>query len=730
MPSQLAVKAFQLRNNIQNVRLRFSRASYQQSNRTIIYQVCLDQPLRNAFCPTRKSQSRRALGTTRLLAQQRANTESQRPAIFEFENSCTAQRFVLPNTKANNILVNFPKSTHEISELSKLSIDQSSPLKVVLHGYLGNRADISKKLSFVALISKTLDWSIQIISANKPSLSETLSAHRKLKLLGPHTPVVVSGQLKSREAAPEDDGPIRRVKHVELELEDVQCLNAFPKGLIGSVHDVFGPEDRHLQLRTDKTLRDALVFRADLANRCRKEMECQDFLEVETPLLFKSTPEGAKEFIVPSRRKGLAYALPQSPQQFKQILMGSGISRYYQIAKCFRDEDLRADRQPEFTQLDLEMSFARGSDIMEVITTLIRRLWKTFLDVELPFLFRTMTYHTAMTSFGSDKPDLRLSIPLYRVEHLLPSDLISKLSDLENPIVEALTLNVSPPEDSDDPSAMSTRRFINSFLDSPPAAPFNTNPHGAPGIFVYDPLAPLRGLSAFGFEAASAVEELLSPGEGTLIILQARPNLPLSGSSTSLGNIRSLLLKVAFKQGLLTPEVPYAPLWVTEFPLFTPTEHNPDEGQSSPTGLSSTHHPFTSPLSPHDVSLLAHSPEKVLADHYDLVINGIELGGGSRRIHNAAFQAYILKQVLKVSDEKLKDFEHLIKVLKAGCPPHAGFALGFDRLVAMIMGKESVRDVIAFPKGSGGEDKCVGSPTSLRQEELERYGLSWRPSET
>ena len=616
----------------------------------------------------------------------------------------------------------FQKATHDISELSSF-VTENCPRQVVLHGYLGNRADLSKNLSFVALLSKSLDWSIQVVSSGKLSSTGTVSAHQKLKSLSAHTPVVVAGRLRPRPLAAGEDGTIQRIKHLELELDDVQCLNESPKDLIGSASDVFGPEDRHLQLRTNKSLRNALTFRADVAKCCRVELEKQHFLEVETPLLFKSTPEGAKEFIVPTRRKGLAYALPQSPQQFKQILMGSGVSRYYQIAKCFRDEDLRADRQPEFTQLDLEMSFASGSDVMEQITRIIHTLWKVFLKTDLRSPFQTMTYNTAMTSFGSDKPDLRLSAPLHRVEHILPSDLLGKISDLHMPIVEALVLKLASPEDLNDPQATTTRNFVNSFLDSPAAAPFHSNPHGAPGIFVYDPLAPLRGLSAFGFEAASTLEELLDPDEGTLIVLQARPDTPVSGGSTSLGNLRSLLLKAAFKQGLLAPAIAYAPLWVTDFPLFTPTEHNPDEGQASPTGLSSTHHPFTSPRTSHDVSLLSSTPEKAIADHYDLVINGVELGGGSRRIHNASFQTYILKDILKLPEERLKDFGHLIKVLKAGCPPHAGFALGFDRLVAMMMGKESVRDVIAFPKSSGGEDKCMGSPTNLRKEELERYGL-------
>lgn len=629
----------------------------------------------------------------------------------------------------NDVLVNFAKATHEIHELDNPSLTGKDSSPVVLHGYLGTRADLSKHLSFVPLLSRSLDWSVQIVSSRPKDAGDLSSAHRKLRTLKTHTPVVVHGQLKPRSSAAKDGSSNHENKNVEVELLHIQCLNEFPRHLIRSLDDNFGPEDRHLQLRTGKSLRDALHFRAKVARLSREELEKHDFLEVETPLLFKSTPEGAREFVVPTRRKGLAYALPQSPQQFKQILMGSGISRYYQMARCFRDEDHRADRQPEFTQLDLEMSFASGSDVMERVTTLIKRLWKDLLDTELPFPFQTITYRQAMLRYGSDKPDLRYSNPIRRVDDILSPDLTSKLTNLENPAIEALVINLSPPQRSvaeAELPATATRKFIYSFLESPQAAPYTFNPHGHPGVFVYDFRAPIRGLSAFGFERAASIEDRLHLEDGALIILQARPDKPWSGGSIPLGALRSLLLKEAFKQGLLVPEAPYAPLWVTDFPLFTPTDHNPDEGQSSPTGLSSTHHPFTSPKSAADVRLLANSPEEALADHYDLVINGVELGGGSRRIHDAAFQTYILKEVLKLSDASMEDFSHLIKVLKAGCPPHAGFALGFDRLVAMMLGKESVKDVIAFPKGSGGDDKCVGSPARLRPEELKRYGLQMK----
>lgn len=224
---------------------------------------------------------------------------------------------------------------------------------MILHGYLGARADLSKNLCFVPLLDKELRHSIQIISAAKSSSGEIRLAHANLKALEPNTPVVVRGLLKPRvPASSKGIGHVKRTEGVEIELVDVQCLNEFPKDIIATPDTVFPLEQRHLQIRSDEHLRDALAFRANAANICRDELSNKcDFLEVETPLLFKSTPEGAREFIVPTRRRGLAYALPQSPQQFKQILMASGIPKYFQLAKCFRDEDMRADRQPEFTQV-------------------------------------------------------------------------------------------------------------------------------------------------------------------------------------------------------------------------------------------------------------------------------------------------------------------------------------------------------------------------------------------
>ncbi|KAJ9643904.1 aspartate--tRNA ligase msd1 [Coniosporium apollinis] len=612
--------------------------------------------------------------------------------------------------------VDCPSATHEVRSLSEAEPGED----VVLHGYLGSRSDLSKNFCFVPLFSKDLSHSVQIISAAKSPDEGQKSSHAVLKRLNVQSPVVVKGRLKSREPTKKDLGDIEKIKNVEVELLDIQALNEFPKDIIITEETNFPPEQRHLQIRNDKSIRDALAFRGRAANICRDELSNEhDFLEIETPLLFKSTPEGAREFLVPTRTKGLAYALPQSPQQYKQILMGSGIPRYYQIARCFRDEDLRADRQPEFTQLDLEMAFAKGEDVMQTIEALLRRLWAEMLNVTtLPSPFSRMTYQDAMSKYGSDKPDLRLGAEIMRIGHLLPVDLISKIGPLTDPIVDVMKLPISE-------QPTETRKFVSQFMDSPNALPFINNPEGQPGIFIIDSRKPLQGLQPFGFEAAEQLEELLELEDGDLVVLQARKNAPFSGGSTPLGNLRLALHRAAVAGGYIPAPKGFEFLWITDFPLFSPS-NDTDPGQGGAAGLSSTHHPFTAPKTAEDVDLLATDPASVRAEHYDIVVNGVELGGGSRRIHNARVQEYILRDVLKMSDERLEDFRHLLGVLRAGCPPHAGIALGFDRLIAVMLGRDSVRDVIAFPKSGKGEDLLVKSPTVLTEEQLETYHLRLR----
>ncbi|KJX96859.1 hypothetical protein TI39_contig597g00004 [Zymoseptoria brevis] len=482
---------------------------------------------------------------------------------------------------------------------------------------------------------------------------------------------------------------------------------------------VFPPEHRHLQIRNERSLREALLFRSNVTRTIRDELcDQHGFAEIETPLLFKSTPEGAREFLVPTRAPGLAYALPQSPQQYKQILMGSAIPHYMQIARCFRDEDLRADRQPEFTQVDLEMAFASSEDVMAVIESVVKRLWREHLDIsDLPTKFDRMTYDDAMAKYGSDKPDLRLGSELHRIEYMLPVSLVRTIGPLSDPAVEVLKIPIS-----EDPRE--TRDFVTTFMDSPEAQPFINNPHGQPGIFIYDSRKPLSGIHTFGFEAAEYLAEIISLEDGDLIVLQARPNTPPTGGSTPLGSLRLALHKAAVKASLLPAPTGFAFTWITSFPLFTPSSTSASEpGQGGSAGLSATHHPFTAPLSDEDLALLPSDPLSAKAAHYDLVLNGVELGGGSQRIHNAAVQEYIMRDILQMSDERVEDFRHLLDVLRAGCPPHAGIALGLDRLVAVMLGRQSVRDVIAFPKSGRGEDLLVKSPTRLTEGQLATYHL-------
>jgi aspartyl-tRNA synthetase len=275
---------------------------------------------------------------------------------------------------------------------------------------------------------------------------------------------------------------------------------------------------------------------------------------------------------------------------------------------------------------------------------------------------------------------------------------------------------------SSDPKT--TRKFVSSFLDSPQGKPYLDNPNGQPGIFIGDHSQPMQGLGPLGYNYVMEGPEQLQIEHGDLLVLQARPNALLSGGSTALGNLRLALYKAAIAQELIDPPAAddYRFLWITDFPLFTPNNDS-DPGQGGTAGFSSTHHPFTAPKTPEDVELLLTDPPFATAAHYDIVLNGVELGGGSRRIHNAAVQEFIFRDVLKMKTERIEDFRHLLNVLGSGCPPHAGIALGWDRLMAVMRGKESVRDVIAFPKSGRGEDGLVMSPNRVTEEQWDTYHL-------
>ena len=366
------------------------------------------------------------------------------------------------------------------------------------------------------------------------------------------------------------------------------------------------------------------------------------------------------------------------------------------------------------------------ADVERLVRTIIQKIPAPYGGITLQIpedsAFDILTYHQAMSKYGIDKPDLRLEYSIEKIDHLLPVDLISKISPLNQPAVD-ISIFRAPASMESNPSRM--REFISTFLDASDTATYNNNPHGGPGVFIYDSQNPLSGLQAFGFEAAEEVERLFEPREGDLLLIQARPNEDFTEGSTALGRLMVDLNKSATDQNLKTLSQDLKFLWVVDFPLFTPASTG-EESQPKTSELQSTHHPFTSPKTDEDVDLLTTNPQAAIADHYDLVVNGVEVGGGSRRIHNAAMQRFIMEQVLKLPTGKTEEFSHLLEALAAGCPPHAGFALGFDRFIAVLLGEYSVRSVIAFPKWGKGDDPLVKAPAQVSNADWQTYKLKPR----
>ena len=420
-----------------------------------------------------------------------------------------------------------------------------------------------------------------------------------------------------------------------------------------------------------------------------------NFLEIETQYLIKSTPEGARDFVVPSRMNpGEFYALPQSPQTFKQLLMVGGIDRYYQIVKCFRDEDLRADRQPEFTQIDCEMAFVERKDILDTFEGLIKHLFKKVLNVELPE-FPHMTYADAMQFYGCDKPDLRFDMKFVELNAIV--------KDKGFPVFDAAELVVGINAQQ---AASYTRKQLDALTD------FVKRPQlGATGL-VY-----LRynedGTLKSSVDKFYPEEEL----KKWAAAFNAKPGdliLVLAGAADKTRKALSeLRLHLADELGLRDPKV-FKPMWVIDFPLL---EYNEDEKR-----FFAMHHPFTSPHAD-DVHLMSSNPGKARANAYDMVINGVELGGGSVRIHDRDLQKQMFS-ILGFSDEEAQNqFGFLMNAFEYGAPPHAGLAFGFDRMCAIFSGKDSIRDFIAFPKNNSGRDVMIDSPSIIDDKQLKELSL-------
>jgi len=455
---------------------------------------------------------------------------------------------------------------------------------------------------------------------------------------------------------------------------------------------------RYLELRT-KELQHNLKIRHKAAILTRNFLSNENFIEIETPILMKSTPEGARDFLVPSRlHKGKFYALPQSPQTYKQLLMVSGFDRYFQIVKCFRDEDFRADRQPEFTQIDIEMSFINESDIISLGTNLIQYIWKEILDIDLENKFPVLSYKDAMENYGSDKPDLRFDMKLLDFNSYIQDSEFNTFKDIINNggIVKGVIC----------PNAENySRKVIDELTDSMKIY------YGAKGLawFKVNSNKFDSGIGRFFNEKTQQkIIDNHNIANNSIIFLIGDTR------KITLHAMGALRLKLGEKENLIQKNN-WAPLWIVDFPLF-----EKDEKQDR---LIPLHHPFTSPKS-EDMDLLNTNPEDIRSVAYDIVMNGYELGGGSIRIHDSDTQKKIF-DILGISDlEAEEKFGFLMNAFKYGAPPHGGMAFGFDRIVMLLAGSNQIRDVIAFPKTTSATSLMDNSPSNVNSSQLDELGLN------
>jgi len=454
---------------------------------------------------------------------------------------------------------------------------------------------------------------------------------------------------------------------------------------------------RYLDLRRPRMLRN-LEVRHRTVKAVRDYFDAEGFIDVETPILFKSTPEGAREYLVPSRiHPGHFYALSQSPQQFKQILMVAGVERYYQIARCFRDEDLRADRQMEFTQIDVEVSFIDREGVYALFEGMLKKIWREILGTELPTPFPRLTFRDAMDRFGVDKPDTRFGLEL--------ADLTERFR------ASAFKLFASTAAGGGAVKALNAKGLADITQGELTALEEAAKSLGAKGLaFIKVEGGEWKSPIVKFFSAAEKAEltQRLGIADGDIIFFAAAP---WEKACAILGRIRLECAALLQKRGKLSiPANRWDFLWVVDFPLMT---FNEEEKR-----FAATHHPFTAPV-PEDVSLLDTAPQQVRGQHYDVVLNGMELGGGSIRIHQPALQEKVFKDVLQIPADVVESrFGYLLRAFKYGAPPHGGIAFGLDRLVALLCGTTSIRDVIAFPKTQKAQDLMTQSPTPVTAKQL------------
>ncbi|HAO80979.1 MAG TPA: aspartate--tRNA ligase [Verrucomicrobia subdivision 3 bacterium] len=590
------------------------------------------------------------------------------------------------------------KRTHHCNELRPAHIGQT----VTLSGWVHSRRDLGGLIFIDIRDREGRTQTVFDPSDLTPELFTQAAALRS------ECVVSLTGKVRHR---PEGTNNAKiPTGEIEVGVTALEVLNMaevlpFPVDdpeIANKVNEELRLKYRYLDLRRPEMARNMKV-RSKVAIATRSYMDEQGFLEVETPTLFKSTPEGAREFLVPNRREpGTFYALPQSPQQFKQILMVAGVEKYFQLARCYRDEDLRADRQPEFTQIDLEMSFIDREDIYALIEGLLKRVWKIALNIDVPTPFQRMSFEEALNRYGIDKPDTRFAMELADMTEDFKASTFKVFSGTiaNGGVVKAL--NAKGMAGATQGQIETMTEYAKSF--------------GAKGLAYIkvengEWKSPI--VKFFSEAEKAALTTKLAIQEGDLILFAADQWL---NACEILGKIRLYCADVLKGQGkLVIPANQFNFLWVIEFPLL-----GFDREQNR---WYSSHHPFTAPVT-EDIPLLKTDPKKVRGQHYDVVVNGVELGGGSIRIHQPDLQKTIFEELLAIPPEETKlRFGYMLDAFKYGAPPHGGIALGFDRLIAILCGTPSIRDVIAFPKTAKGTCLMTDSPSQVSPRQLRELYL-------
>ena len=583
------------------------------------------------------------------------------------------------------------KRTHHCSALRKSDVGST----VTLVGWLDSIRDHGG-ISFADLRDRKGMTQIVFDPQNNAYAGE-------LGKLKPESVIAVTGKVLARDEREVNEklptGEIE-LQATALEIYNISETPPFPLDdeKASKVNEDLRLQYRYLDLRRP-SMYNSLRLRSKAAKATRDYLDEEDFLEIETPYLFKSTPEGAREFLVPSRlNAGSFYALAQSPQQYKQMLMVAGVERYYQLARCFRDEDLRADRQPEFTQIDLELSFIDREDMYALIEGLMKRIWKDVLDIALPTPFPRLSYHEAMNRYGVDKPDTRFDIELVDLEEIFKESSFKVFAGVlaSGGVIKAI--NVKGLSDATQGEVRDLENTAKS-LGAKGLAFIRVTPEG-------EWKSPI--LKFFSEEEKAAHAEKLGIENGDLILFAASE---WERACTILGRIRLEAAKLLVQRGRLSiPDDQYNFLWVIEFPLMLFDE---DEGR-----YVSAHHPFTSPV-PEDVELLDTDPKAVRGQHYDCVLNGWEIAGGSIRIHQPQVQRKVFEDILKIpADIVAERFGYMLKAFSYGAPPHGGIAVGFDRLVSILAKRPYIRDLIAFPKTQKGQDLMAEVPGPATSKQL------------